>query len=282
MAKTASLLLLLGFVAWCLAPTARGLIFQPIHIHNHTGWDIADQAIRVHLDHIELQLLAAHPDSTHPPREQMHLAFVLTVDPTSPRSQHSFKLLDACGFHVLPFIPPKISAAVTSGVCSNLFGHLGMLWHYSKISRAPRYGWFFEDDIALPPGLDPPTVNHIVQHIMTRPSQPTEGVIYLGGCGFYPAPTDPVYMEQPLVKYALGDYSCAHAYGFSLPLAEKAQSWFSGTCDWHYFDVILKKYGQTQVPSILIGANFRSPQFGDHSGLFFQDRSKFPSIVNQF
>jgi hypothetical protein len=246
------------------------------------------------VDNIAAHIKEVLPGLMRDPRKtEALLAFVLTINQSSPRADTTIHILLDLGFHVIPVTPPPLNTQfISTGVCSNRFAHLTAIEYFAMLPLHLKYGWFFEDDLALASPLEESKL--ILYEIIQNPHQPTPGVIYLGACGVQSSADPLVYSVDPPVEYAVGSFSCAHAYGLSFNLSQNFRHMITkdiqqkrcGSDNYgferlSYFDQLLLEFSHQQ-PAFVVGAQYVSPQFPDHRGIFYQDRKQFPSQIDQF
>ena len=149
----------------------------------------------------------------------------------------------------------------------------------SDVSKVNDWTFFFEDDIALHSSVTDPIVAIRRGILHAR----EDGILYLGICG----PTCNGWanpFQAVKIKRCYG--SCAHAFGLA---KWKVESFLQSVdilkgnmTDLHklYFDRFLYAYGQKVKPVHVLDWNLASPCNKHHKGIYYQDRSKFASAID--
>ena len=149
----------------------------------------------------------------------------------------------------------------------------------SDVSAADDWTFFFEDDIALHSSVTDPLV--AIRRGIAHARE--DGILFLGVCG--PKCTGWANPFQAVkIKRCYG--TCAHAFGL---VKWKVQGFLKSIdmlkgnmTDLHklYFDRFLYTYAQKVKPVPVLGWNLASPCNKHHKGIYYQDRLKFASAID--
>ena len=195
-------------------------------------------------------------------------AYLLTTNENLSRTIFSKKLLEEIGFSVIIFkaIPNK------DKVLSN---KISMQEIYKKIINSnEKWSYVFEDDINI---REKTKLNKIIKY-----EKISDKIIYLGFLSFhrgiYHYKTKHV-IENDIVYKSKGKTKGLHAIGLSKQGAKELLFYskkfkINSKLD-RFMDVILEKYTENNHATLVM--NHKYDMY--HRGLFYQDRSKFPSII---
>jgi hypothetical protein len=199
---------------------------------------------------------------------QSRTAYLLTCDETTERSLFSKNVLESVGFNVVFFQCIKNEDKVLSNKIS-------MQKIYEIIANGQdEWVYVFEDDINI---LDNTKIDELIEY-----EKISSVFFYLGVCGYY-------YIENQQynttkirghdVAILHGEYNIKglHAIALSKDGAKKLLE-FSQNSSEVYMDVILNDFSKIYNPH-LVRLDLQSNVEGDHRGLFFQDRNKFPTTI---
>lgn len=195
------------------------------------------------------------------------VAYLLTTDPNSDRSQSARTVLDNVGFNTefVMCIPHD------DKVVSN---KLSMLSIYEKIVNGPdQWAYVFEDDINI---LEPIKLEEIIQY-----EQLSAYAIILG-CGVFTWITEVPYtlstkINGHPVSLIKGNVRGLHAIGFSKIGARELLNFAKNFESWRYMDMIFEKFLEL-FPAPAVRYDLESYIKGNY-GIFFQDRAQFPSLI---
>jgi hypothetical protein len=207
-------------------------------------------------------------------REMSRIAYLITVNATSPRTLRSTNILKNVGFDVrLEFAPP-----VDDKVISNKLAQLSI---YRQIALAPEgtggvdgWGYIFEDDIILVgktiENFDDKVDFSVAETLLETEKNETL-FIYLGICG----------PERQHVVSGPSRYcgSCAHAYGVSRKGAMALLEYEESRKSERYMDVLMRQWCKEMGGFCVVNAEKQSNQAADHFGTFIQDRRAFPTLI---
>jgi len=212
-------------------------------------------------------------------KEQSRIAYLITVDPQSNRTQKSQNILSDAGFDVHLELSQRMESQFDK-VLSNKNAQLSI---YRRIiaDKSRPWGYIFEDDLSLAcksqavvteEDCDP--IDFSVEHDILGEDgieRKHDLYVYLGVCGGI-RQREELYCGR-----------CAHAYGLSREGAEKLikfDKYFlvhpEGT---HYMDVVMDNFCRKEGGFPVSYANYTSPQVSEHFGAFFQDRLSFPTLI---
>jgi len=194
-------------------------------------------------------------------------AYLLTINEKSPRTIFSKKILQDIGFDVIIFkaIPNK------DKVISN---KISMQEIYKKIINSEhKWNYVFEDDINIRERI---SLDHIIEY-----ENISEKVMYLGFLslhhGNYHYNINKKIKGNDVYK-SKGKTRGLHAVGITRKGAKellKFSKEYNGEMN-RYMDVILEKYTENNHATLVYNNKYDKY----HRGLFYQDRSKFPSIIS--
>ena len=198
-------------------------------------------------------------------------AYLLTVNEKSARTIFSKKILLDIGFNVIIFkaIPNR------DKVLSN---KISMQEIYKNIINSNgKWSYVFEDDINI---REKTKLDQIIKY-----EEISDKIIYLGFCSLHRGPyhykTNHV-IDNDIVYKSKGKTRGLHAIGLSKQGAKELLDFSKKFENKHrldtYMDVILEKYTEKNHAT-LIRYNKYDKYDKTHRGLFYQDRSKFPSII---
>jgi len=203
---------------------------------------------------------------THPAKK---IAYLLTANVNSERTMHSMKTLEIAGFSVVLSLCEVVRAVESGMVWSNKETFIRIIKHYIQ-SNSTDWLYLFEDDIDV---LTNTTIQDIEQNI-------SESTLftYLGICAPQTTPSGGICGR------------CAHAMGFSYAGARDVllfkmvskRKLCTGNIplDEPFFDVVVEGRCLLKGGFSVVHLELESPQDHRHNGLFFQDRGKFKSIID--
>lgn len=197
------------------------------------------------------------------------IAYLITTNETSPRTQTSMSLLQRVGFDVqLEFAPTNTSDKILSN-------KLAQLSIYRKIiaDQSRPWGYVFEDDIDIV-GRSVRNWNNKVPfsvelQVKRQLERSNEYFFYLGICG-------PESMGNHLYCG-----TCAHAYGISRRGATMLidfEATFEDSSD-ELMDIVTKHWCFSLGGFPVSHYEHTSIQTDDHRGTFYQDRNQFKSTI---
>ena len=203
---------------------------------------------------------------THPAKR---IAYLLTANVSSERTRHSMKTLEIAGFSVVLSLCEVVRAVESGMVWSNKDTFIRIIKHYIQ-NNSTEWLYLFEDDIDV---LTNTSIHDIEQNI-------SESTLftYLGICAPQTTPSGGRCGR------------CAHAMGFSYAGAREVLLF--NTMNKHklctgnipldepYFDVVVEGWCLLKGGFSVAHLELESPQDHRHNGLFFQDRGKFKSIID--
>ncbi len=137
-----------------------------------------------------------------------HAAYLLTTDAASSRTQRSMTLLSRLGFLATPVVAAKLGSKRSDKLCSNRLAHIRAWRDHQKSSANRSWGWFFEDDIAVPAGVTKEVIANTLSDLYREPDVPK--LAYLGGC-FTSIPRAPLDTGRKFFSFC--SQACLHAYG---------------------------------------------------------------------
>jgi len=193
-------------------------------------------------------------------------AYILTLDKKSERAIFSKNILENIGFDVIIFEAIKDTKPMVSHKKS-------MRAIYEKIIKEEnnKYCYVFEDDINTLLNID---LNYIINY-----EKLNEDIYYLGGC----------YNKGELIKQEIkiNDYFLHKTKGgirgiHSLCITKKGADILKGLSDNNlnelHTDRLLENYTLTN-PLYIIREDLKSPCHPGHFGIFYQDRKRFKSTL---
>ena len=144
------------------------------------------------------------------------------------------------------------------------------------------FACLFEDDIAVHPSLNHTSLASILDFGSSLARK--EGLLYLGSCA--PRCDDHFTRVHEEVEYAKCSCSCTHAFAVTRRRARSlAVDLHSNMVEHrivgHTIDDLLKYYSLFKSLSWVAGTNLVSPEAEGHKGVFFQNRLRFKSLINQ-
>ena len=202
------------------------------------------------------------------------IAYLITVNGTSPRTVRSQQILESVVFQVeLELAPPAMD---DDKVYSNKLAHLAA---FTKIQAdtSREWGYIFEDDIELVGKSKGNWTNKISfsveQDLVNGIEKQNPNYVYLGICAM-----------NPCTKQCCG--KCAHAYGISragVDLLVKYDQYFvalprhgeSPT----YMDVVMNQWCLKMGGFPVLHGNLPSLHVAGHYGAFVQDRTTFKTMI---
>jgi len=201
------------------------------------------------------------------------MAYVITLNTSSPRYLQTSSLLRGFGFHVTPVQPPYIGETRHLKTLSN---KAALFTAVSAVSTGnDNWGYLFEDDVCMHELWDARGLSEILQSEASSPY-----FQYLGVCS----------LEKPQRRMC---GRCAHAMGFSKIGAKEFLKFSqqlnhpllaSGNSPWKepYFDIVAEGWCRQHAGFPVIGPLERSGRGEvDHYGAFIQDRVRFDSEIDK-
>jgi len=195
------------------------------------------------------------------------LAYLLSTNPASERTQFSKRILEKIGFDVIIFLafahPNKL-----------LSHKLSMMAIYNMIVHSNQHFiYVFEDDINV---LEPITLDEIIEY-----EKMASMFLYLGICKIHSHDdrntyNSPYTVKNKPVKIITGDIRGLHAIGLSKEGAKQLAFACLETNEL-YIDVILESLLKI-YPSQVVRYDLESNHRG-HKGIIYQDRDRFPSTI---
>ena len=191
--------------------------------------------------------------------------YVLTCNEKSERTQFTKSILEMVGFQVYLFraIPHK------DKVLSNKISMMGI---YSYIVNGDdEWVYVFEDDINI---LEKITLDEIIKYEALN-----KRFFYLGICeyGDKKLYRQMVKTENTDVAIIKGGVRGLHAIGISKKGAKELLTFAKLVPKQKYMDVCLEMFSLIH-PTFVVRYDLESSISG-HRGIFFQDRSRFPSSI---
>lgn len=192
-------------------------------------------------------------------------AYLLTCNPNSPRCIFSKNVLESIGFNVILFM------AIPDA--NPLISHKKSMLEILKIASETDENWtyIFEDDINV---LGNVALNEIINYEMI-----SDDFFYLGMCKYGHVPmvqTNYAIEGHPVYKVS-GCVRGAHAIAMSKHGAKNFLK-FAENFTIQYLDMLYELYTLLK-PANVVRADLQSNVHG-HLGAIFQDREKFPSIID--
>ena len=191
-------------------------------------------------------------------------AYVLTLDKNSERAKFSKNILEKIGFNVILFEAIKDEFPMRSHRKS-------MYAIYEKLleEKEDKYFYVFEDDINTTIDI---TLSYLLEY-----EKLNENIYYLGCC----------YNRGKFIKQNLkinneilckirGGVRGIHSLCMNRKGVEILKKIYDDNPKNYHMDVMLEKY-TLENPLIVIGRNLKSPCNHGHFGIFYQDRGKFES-----
>lgn len=172
-------------------------------------------------------------------------------------------------------------------VFSNRMAFTDLFQKFIDDKRADMKSWrfFFEDDVQLHPVL---LRNKTLAHaVLARGMEVAagDGIMYLGICG--PRRCQDKTMLLGTFEASRCAGACTHAFALTkwktmgfLAYMDKLKTPQNPNITSMYMDQLMRTYGDQVHKIWVIGSNLKSPQMKNHYGLVYQDRRKFPSIIN--
>jgi hypothetical protein len=207
-----------------------------------------------------------HIQDTRPPKQ---IAYLLTTDANSSRTKHSQNVLTVAGFDVVLSLCEMVKDVRPAKVWSNKNTFIRIIKNYID-SNSTDWLYVFEDDIETQTSA---TIEDIKQNISASTL-----FTYLGICGPKTTPNGNKCGR------------CAHAMGFSYAGARDILLFNYGSkrktiqgnipIDEPFFDVVVEAWCFLKGGFSVVHFEQESPQDKGHNGLFFQNRQKFTSIIN--
>ena len=198
---------------------------------------------------------------------QRRVAYLLSTNPDSDRTQFSKNVLERIGFDVTIFLAFRHS--------NKLLSHkLSMMAIYNTIVLGDEhFVYVFEDDINI---IEPVTLNEIIEY-----EKLCTHFLYLGICKMYPydnrnTHASPYKINDKPVKIISGHVRGLHAIGLSKNGAKQLAIACLETNE-IYIDIILELLLKT-YPSHIMRYDLESKCKG-HRGIIYQDRDRFPSSI---
>ena len=192
------------------------------------------------------------------------IGYLLTTNEQSERYIFSKNLLEKIGFtvHCVKAIPHE------NKMLSN---KLSMQYIYDKIQNSEEgFYYVFEDDINI---LDNITLDEIIEYEKISPM-----FFFLGICETTNIVENTGLKINDYEVYSKsGNVRGHHAIGLSRVGAELLLK-FSKDNNYYYSDEFLEEFSKL-YPANIVRYDLESDIHG-HKGIMFQDRNKFPSIVN--
>jgi hypothetical protein len=223
----------------------------------------------------------------------------MTINPLSQRTQRTMRLLRSYG------IEPHLFSAVRSlgssemdKVRSNMQSQREVYDTIARSDGSPdEYVFVFEDDVMLAPEVRPEQVVPLLRcgaALSLRRSLP---VFYAGGCNPRDMSGVPLRDQHRAAEFVdsatLVRTRCAHAYAVRRSDAamlrqladdhpDRGAGTFmhiSGADRSYYMDVQLDYLASQRGGFYLLAAKAKAPHELSHRGLFYQDRTTFPSDI---
>jgi hypothetical protein len=171
-------------------------------------------------------------------------------------------------------------------VFSNRMAFTDMFQQFVDDPLAAHASWrfFFEDDIALHPSL----TKSLAQKVLARGLEVAagDGILYLGICGPNRCERKKVDLTSHVEAMRCAG-ACTHAFGLTkwktvelLAYMEKQKKSSNVNSTVLYFDQVMRTYGEQVQRIWVLGSNLMSPQVRNHFGLVYQDRTNYPSVIN--
>ena len=199
-------------------------------------------------------------------------AFVLTGNINSPRYCFVKNLLSKIGFTVVPVIYIKMKNK--DGALSN---KVSMLEIYKIITASPQsWNYVFEDDINT-------TIKHLTLEYIMEYEKASDNFYFLGICE--PRPKiikSNNYIHKKMLVKKKGFVRGLHAIGFETNKITKFINYINSEnrlSKIRCMDQILEGYSR-ENPANVARYDLKSPVIKGHKGIFFQDRSKFKSMIS--
>jgi hypothetical protein len=198
---------------------------------------------------------------------EKRVAYLLSTNPDSERTQFSKKVLENIGFDVIIFIAFLHH--------NKLMSHkLSMMSIYNKIVLGnDEFTYVFEDDINV---LEPVTLSEIIEY-----EKLCTTFLYLGICKIHAYDDRDTYdskykINDKIVKIITGNVRGLHAVGMSKDGAKELAKACLETSEL-YIDVILESLMST-YPTHIMRYDLESTCKG-HRGIIYQDRVRFPTSI---
>jgi hypothetical protein len=193
------------------------------------------------------------------------IAYLLTTNETSNRTQFSKNILQHIGFNV------KIVIAIPH-VNKVLSNKLSMLSIYEEIKNGTdNWGYVFEDDINI---LEEIKLDEIIKY-----ENISNNFFYLGLCKYGNNTvkfTGNCINNNPVYNIS-GYVRGLHAIGLSKEGASELIEFSKKYENMEYMDMILELYS-IENPANIVRYELESYILG-HRGIIFQDRNRFPSSI---
>jgi len=197
--------------------------------------------------------------------KQKRTSYVLTTNENLPRSQFSKKVLEYVGFDVkfIKCIPHN------DRVLSN---KISMIHIYEIVANGNEdWVYIFEDDINI---LEDIKLDEIIEY-----EKISKMFFYLGVCCYNTHDIiNPCKINDKNVTVVSGYVRGLHAIAVSKNGAIELLKFMKEYESEKYMDIILENFSQL-YPANVVRYDLMSYIYS-HRGLFFQDRDKFPSLIN--
>ena len=197
---------------------------------------------------------------------QKRKAYLLTCNETSDRAQFSKNILENVGFDVIFFQCIKNEDKVLSNTIS-----MQSIWEIIANGQ-DEWSYVFEDDINI---LEDIKIDEIIEY-----EKISKMFFYLGACGFIN--TNELYQPNLInghkVAIINGKVRGLHAIGLSKEGAKELLKFSKNNPDITVSDIIVEMFSEIYNAN-LVRYDLES-SIPDHRGIFFQDRTKFSSLLN--
>ena len=160
---------------------------------------------------------------------------------------------------------------------------------FKLISKLPEvaeddFVMLFEDDIVAHAGVKPRAFAEAYAHGKGLAAE--DGLLYLGACG--PDCNESIVSSFQKVQFMKCASYCTHAFAIKKHKARLMDSLFYQDLvkhpqywpECHAIDLQLLRHSLYNNLTWVLGTNLKSPQVLEHVGVFYQDRSKFTSLIN--